>query len=301
MDPNNQNNQIPADPNLSPTGLPRDAHEIGRAGVPNNPNYQAPNTPISPQTVMGGAQTNQAPTTAPIKGNPNSTQNTLLISEIRDGVVIMNDGSFRSVLMLQSINFELMNPEEREAVEFAYQGFLNSLAFPIQIFVRSQKIDIGPYIQKLDKVRTEHDNMLLSMLMEDYINFMIGLSEQTNIMDKKFYLVIPYFPVVGTQKAVEASKGIFTGIFGRKEQLVVINETELSTAKTELRNRIQSVLAALLQCGIQGLPLDTQELIELYYDAYNPDTATRQQLRYFDDLTAPVVTKGDGYIEGGMQ
>jgi hypothetical protein len=228
------------------------------------------------------------------KSNPNSTQNALLIAEIRDGVVIMNDGSYRSVLMVKSINFDLMSPQEREAVESSYQGFLNSLYFPIQIFVRSQKVDIRPYIEKLDKIRSEHDNMLLALLMEDYIEFMATLAQQTNIMDKKFYVVIPYFPVIDAQKAVQASKGIMTSIFGKKEQKITINENELEIAKTELRNRIQACLNGLAQTGIQGIPLDTQELIELYYDVYNPDTATRQPLQNFNNLTAPVVTKGQG-------
>jgi hypothetical protein len=75
---------------------------------------------------------------------------------------------------------------------------------------------------------------------------------------------------------------------------VVIDESQLENAKTELRNRVQSVMQGLLQCGIQSLPLDTQELIELYYDTYNPDTATRQQLKNFDDLSVPIVTQGEG-------
>lgn len=228
------------------------------------------------------------------KSNPNSTQNTLLISEIRDGIVIMSDGSFRSVVMCKAINFDLMSPQEREAIEYSFQGFLNSLYFPVQIFLRSQKVDIRPYIEKLDKIRSEHDNMLLALLMEDYIAFMSDLATQTNIMDKKFYVVVPYFPVVDAQKAVQASRNFVTNIFGKKEEAVVINEADLETAKTELRNRVQAVLQSLMQCGIQGLPLDTQELIELYYDAYNPDTATRQQLKNFDDLTAPVIQKGTG-------
>lgn len=75
---------------------------------------------------------------------------------------------------------------------------------------------------------------------------------------------------------------------------VTINEAELEQAKTELRNRVQAVLGGLMQCSVQALPLDTQELIELYYDTYNPDTATRQQLKNFNDLNAPIVTKGQG-------
>jgi hypothetical protein len=233
----------------------------------------------------------------PARTNPNSTQNTLQIAEIRDGIVIMSDGSFRSVIMVKSINFDLMSLQEQEAVEYAYQGFLNSLYFPIQIFIRSQKVDLQPYIAKLDKIRTEHDNMLLAMLMEDYINYIDELSQQTNIMDKKFYVIIPYLPTTDVQKALSQSKDFLTGLralFSTKEQHVTINEPELEKAKTELRNRVQAVLGGLMQSGVQGLPLDTQELIELFYDTYNPDTATRQQLKNFNDLTADVVMKGVG-------
>lgn len=245
---------------------------------------------------QGPAQ--QDPNFAKGKTNPTSTQNMLQIAEIRDGIVIMNDGSFRSVVMLKSINFDLMSPQEREGVESGYQAFLNSLYFPIQIFVRSQKVDIRPYIEKLDKIRSEHDNMLLALMMEDYINYISDLSTQTNIMDKTFYIVIPFFAKADVQKAITQSKNFFgglTGIFGKKgQEHVVVNEKDLEDAKIELRNRVQAVLGGLMQCSVPGVPLDTQELIELYYDFYNPDTATRQQLKNFNDLTTPVVTKGQG-------
>ena len=265
------------------------------------PQFQAPPQPAAPAPVMTAPaqpQSASQPHAIPAKpGNPNSTQNTLQIAEIRDGIVIMSDGSYRSVVMVKSINFDLMSQQEQEAVEYSYQGFLNSLYFPIQIFVRSQKVDLQPYIEKLDKIRTEHDNMLLALLMEDYIGYIDALSQQTNIMDKKFYVVIPYFPIIDAQKALAQSKNFITGLgklFDRTENHVTINEAELEAAKTELRNRVQATLSGLLQSGIQGLPLDTQELIELYYDTYNPDTATRQQLKNFNDLTADVITKGDG-------
>jgi hypothetical protein len=280
MDPNT-NNQLP---NMQPgQGLPPQSYPAPPpiAGMPM-------------QQVTPGPQVTGQP---PIRTNQNSTQNTLQIAEIRDGIVIMNDGSFRSVIMVKSINFDLMSPQERDAVEYSYQGFLNSLYFPVQIFIRSEKVDIQPYLEKLDKIRSEHDNMLLAMLMEDYIGYIDALAQQTNIMDKRFYVVIPYFPEVNLKKAVESSKNFLSGlknILGEKEQHVVINEAALTKAKDELRNRVQAVLSGLLQCNIQGLPLDTQELIELYYDTYNPDTATRQQLKNFNDLTAPVVTKGQG-------
>lgn len=259
--------------------------------------------PLAPPAPIGGVVSMSPPppkTNEPkvkSKTSPNSTQNTLQIAEVRDGIVIMNDGSFRSIVMVKSINFDLMSPQEQEAVEYSYQGFLNSLYFQIQIFIRSRKVDLRPYIEKLNKIRSEHDNMLLALLMEDYVQYMSELSQQTNIMDKNFYIVIPFFPVVEVQKALTQNKNFLSGItklFDRAEQHVVINEADLEKAKTELRNRVQAVLSGLQQCGVQGLPLDTQELIELYYDSYNPDTATRQKLKNFSNLTADIVTKGNG-------
>ena len=281
MDPNT-NNQLPNIP--PPAAQPQVSSP-----------YPAP-PPIAGMTLPA-PPSGAKPAQPRLKTNKNSTQNTLQIAEIRDGIVIMSDGSFRSVIMVKSINFDLMSPQEREAVEYSYQGFLNSLYFPVQIFIRSQRVDLGPYIEKLDKIRSEHDNMLLAMLMEDYITYIDTLAQQTNIMDKKFYVVIPYFTEADLKKTLESSKTFLSGlknILGEKEKRVTINEAELTKAKDELRNRVQASLGGLLQCGIQGLPLDTQELIELYYDTYNPDTATRQQLKNFNDLAAPVVTKGQG-------
>ena len=301
MDPSTPtpNQQIPNQ--APPTGALQSAASAAPAPAP-----LIPGQSIAPITARGGANAPAPlnmpgpapgkPAAKPAK-HPNSTQNSLQIAEVRDGIVIMNDGSFRSVVMVKSINFDLMSAQEQEAVEYSYQGFLNSLYFPIQIFIRSQMVDLGPYIEKLDKIRSEHDNMLLVLLMEDYIGYIGDLSEQTNIMDKKFYVVIPFFPVIDTQKALTQSKNFLGGLGGllnRGDQHVVINEAELENAKTELRNRVQSVLSGLQQCGIQGLPLDTQELIELYYDTYNPDTATRQQLKDFGNMTADVITKGQG-------
>jgi hypothetical protein len=231
--------------------------------------------------------------------NPNSTQNALQISEIRDGIAIMNDGSFRAVIMCKSINFDLMSPQEREAVEFSYQGFLNSLYFPIQIFIRSQKVDLKPYLERLTKIKSQQDNMLLGLLMEDYVAFLTDISQQTNIMDKRFYVVIKYpDPDEKMRSAIKQSTGFFSGVVDlfspSKTPHVVIDEKVLENAKTELKNRVQAVLQGLNESGIKALPLDTQELIELYYDAYNPDTATRQQLKNFGDLATPVITRGEG-------
>jgi hypothetical protein len=267
-----------------------------------------PQSPNQPQYYGQGSGPPGSKTPSP-PSNPNSTQNTLQIAEIRDGLVIMNDGTFRSVLMAKSINFDLMSQSEQEAIEYSYQGFLNSLYFPVQIFIRSQKVDLQPYIERLDKIRTEHDNMLLALLMEDYIGYIDMLSQSTNIMDKKFYVVVPFASTPEQEKMLTSNKSFVTGVaglFSTKEMRVVINEGQLEKAKTELRNRVQAVMGGLMTCGVKSLPLDTEELIELYYDTYNPDTATRQHLKNFNDMTADIVTKGEGVaprsnLQGGLQ
>lgn len=285
-------------------GLPTQPYTPAQAQSVPATNYAQQQSPVTPQSTPvvsqgAGSEGNQGiPGVKPTVNNPNSTQNMLQIAEIRDGIVIMNDGSYRSVIMVNSINFDLMSRAEQEAVEYNYQSFLNSLYFPIQIFIRSQKVDMTPYVDKLDRIRAEHDNMLLSLLMDDYVGYIEALAQQTNIMDKKFYIIVPFFPHIDVQKSLSQSKNFVTGfaaLFGNREQRVVINEEDLHKAKDELRNRVQTILDGLQQCSIQSLPLDTQELIELFYDTYNPDTATRQQLKNFSSMMdADVVGKGQG-------
>ena len=228
------------------------------------------------------------------QGRDLTTQNSLPFAEVRDGIVIMNDGSFRAIVRAESINFDLMSSAEQESVEYSYQSFLNSLYFQTQIFIKSRKIDMRPYLERLSKIRTEMDNMLLGMLMEDYIYFISDLVEQTNIMSKEFYIIVPYYADESLQKTLEQTKSAFANLMNKdgKKGPVVINEQDLEKAKTELKNRVQNVVNGLLQVGINSAPLSTQELIQLLYNTYNPDTATRQTLGGdISNLQAPVISK----------
>jgi type IV secretory pathway VirB4 component len=259
---------------------------------------QVPGARVSPPGTVTPSQ--GTVTAAPPKTNPNSTQNSLLIAEIRDGIVIMQDGSYRAVLIAQSINFDLMSPQEREGVEFAYQGFLNSLYFPVQIVLRSRRIDLRNYMNKLDKRRSEQDNILIGLLMDDYIAYVQYLAESANIMDKQFYVVIPFYPPMREALVNKASK--LAGGVKKKSEVITISEDEFVKAKTEMKNRVQAALEAMNQMGVQAVPLNTQELIELYYQYYNPDTAEAQPLIDYRDLEGEMVTKGPapaGVVGGG--
>ena len=264
-------------------------------------NPQNPQPAQQPQTqAQATAQPQQAITQAQVQqpaqqkqDNPTSTQATSLISELRDGLVIMKDGSFRAVIACQSINFDLMSNEEREGVEYSYQNFLNSLDFTTQILIRSQRVDIGPYIDKLSNIRRNNDNMLLGVLMDDYINFIQLLSQEANIMDKAFFIVIPYYSSSDVEKAVQQTKSLFK-IFSKNNPTAItkINREVYQQAIDELDNRVNVVTSGLFQIGINSVRLNTKELAELYYNFNNPDTAVREPLVDFNKLATTYVKKG---------
>lgn len=231
--------------------------------------------------------------------HPNSTQNSLKFSELRDDMVIMGDGTFRAVLAAKSINFDLMSQREREGVELSYQDFLNALTYPIQIYIRSQSIDIGPYLDKLSQVRMHQDNMLLGVLMDDYINFISVLARDANIMDKSFFVVIPYETGEAADQLKDASnsnKNIFARMFSTDDtkMRVKIPADDYQKAKEEIDTRVSNVISALSMCGVKSVRLNTKELGELYYNIYNPDTALREPIGDFRKYTADVITKGEG-------
>ena len=237
---------------------------------------------------------NQKTPVSPNQDIPSSTQSTLLFSELRDNVVIMKDGSFRAVVACKSINFDLMSDMEREGVEYSYQNFLNSLKFTTQILIRSQRIDIGPYIEKLSEIRRNNDNMLLGVLMDDYINFIDILSQEANIMDKSFFIVIPYYTSADAEKALEQTKNFFKSFSRTKAPAITrIDRTTYDKALTELSNRVESVMSGLAQIGIHSVRLNTKQLAELYYNFNNPDTAVREPLVDFSKLATLYVRKGE--------
>ena len=194
---------------------------------------QTPPAPNPQPTANSNTQQGEASNVPSKKGV--TTQNSLLISEIRDGMVIMRDGSLRAVVMCQSINFDLMSPAEREAVEYAYQGFLNSLYFSVQIFIRSQRVNLDGYLEKLQQIHANQDNILLGLLMEDYIAYMRYLIDVANIMDKQFYVVVPYYPpLTSHQGLATGARKLSTLLKPHQNETIIINEVDFNKYKSEL-------------------------------------------------------------------
>ena len=264
----------------------------GAQMMPSQPGAGQPMPGQQPQAIGSGGMA--AAAKPPAKDNPGSTQATLLISELRDNVVIMKDGSFRAVVACKSINFDLMSDLEREGVEYSYQNFLNSLKFTTQILIRSQRVDIGPYLERLTEIRRNNDNMLLGVLMDDYINFIDILSQEANIMDKSFFIVVPYYTSAEVEKDLQQTKNFFKTFSKAKgPEVTKIDRVTYDKALTEITNRVDSVMSGLFQIGIHSVRLNTRELAELYYNFNNPDTAVREPLVDFSKLATIYVKKGE--------
>ena len=272
------------------------------------PYQPTPNQPVNPPANFGAPQPQMQPQVAQPQANqpaeqpkkptaPTSAQNSLLFSEMRENMIIMNDGSFRAVVQCQSINFDLMSLREREGVEYSYQNFLNSLYFPVQVLIRSRRVDIGPYLDRLVDIRRSQDNMLLNVLMDDYINFIDILAQEANIMDKSFYIIVPYYPGGDVAEIKKQAKGLFDSFFGgSKDQSVTkIDQVSYEKAKEEIKNRVDAVMSGLFQMGVKSGQLNTRQLGELFYNSYNPDTASREPIGGLDpnDLTSTYVRKGE--------
>jgi len=206
------------------------------------------------------------PTTAP------SVQDKIDIEDIKDGVVILKDKSIRAVLMCASINFALKSIEEQDALTFAFQGFLNSLDFPIQILVVSRKFDITEYINGLEQKQKEQENELLRILTSEYIDFIKGLTELTNIISESFYIVVPFAEIEAKDVGVVQKIGSAFGI-GKKS--TAEEKKTFEELKTQLWQRLSFVSAGLEGLSIKSVPLNSEELIELYYKLYNPEAKER--------------------------
>lgn len=206
------------------------------------------------------------------KTNSASIQKHIQIQEIKDDVIILKNKGIRAILMATSLNFALKSTEEQDAIIYKYQEFLNSIDFPVQIMVASRKFDIDPYIQSLREKQAGQENELLKIHALEYIDFIKGLTEVTNIMTESFYIVIPYSP------SVTENIGILKGLFNTRKKAET-KELEFKELKNNLWQRVEFVSTGLRGMGIKSAPLNTEELVELFYKLYNPNAKEEPELQ----------------------
>jgi type IV secretory pathway VirB4 component len=207
------------------------------------------------------------------------------IAEIKDGIVVLKNGTLRAVLMVSSINFDLKSTQEQEAIVANYQNFLNSLDFPIQIVISSRKLDISPYIAMLEEKEKEQPNELLRFQIAEYRNFVKQLVDTSNIMTKSFFIVIPF-------ALTEAKKQGFIDRLRtalNPKQVMLEKKMEFESYKSQLLQRVDHVMAGLAGTGIRMTLLSTEELIELYYNAYNPGVMENTEIINIEELNLSAV------------
>jgi type IV secretory pathway VirB4 component len=209
-----------------------------------------------------------------------STQRYVDVEEVRDGVILLKNGSLRTILLVSSLNFDLKSSEEQDAIIAQYQNFLNSLDFPVQVLIHSRRFNIEPYLQILKQKEAQQTNELLRLQISEYQHFIKNLTDVSDIMSKYFYVVVPFAPVedqhsglmqrlstmLNPKQAIKESRGIF------------------ETYKNQLWQRVDHITAGLSGTGVKVVPLNTEEIIELLYNSYNPSLFTMELTRNIHDI-----------------
>lgn len=198
-----------------------------------------------------------------------ATQDFVPIKEVRDGIIILKDGSLRALLMASSINLALKSNDEQQAIIAQFQNFLNSLEFTAQFFIESRQLDIRPYIGLLeDRYALELDD-LMKIQIREYIAFIKDFTERANIMTKNFFIVVPYDPSLmarggGAGAVVEAL------IPSGKSASASLTNEQFEQYRTQLEQRLSVVEQGLVRTGVRVVKLGTEEVIELFYKLFNP-------------------------------
>ncbi len=199
--------------------------------------------------------------------NSKATQEFVPIKEVRDGIVLLKDGSMRGVVLASSLNFSLKSEDERGAIIMQFQDFLNSLDFAVQICVQSRRLDIRPYLALLEERYKEQVNDLMKIQTQEYIEFIKKFTESTNIMTKSFFIIVSYDPAM-----INVKSGGLGGLFKKQSAAEELEKKRagFEENRTQLEQRVSVVEQGLSRCGIRVIRLGTEEVIELFYKIFNP-------------------------------
>lgn len=205
-----------------------------------------------------------------------STQQFVDIESIKNSVLVLKSGGLRKVLMVSGINFDLKSEEEQGIIIGAFQNFLNTLEFSIQFLVHSRKMNISNYLEKLKQRETQEENELLKNQISEYIEFVRSFVESNAVMAKTFFAVVPY-------DSVQISKvggNILSNVkFWQKNKDIETKDEDLEKKITQINQRTEQVINGLNQIGLRAVALNDEELIELFYNLYNPSDVEKKDIK----------------------
>jgi hypothetical protein len=205
------------------------------------------------------------------------SQRFLDVAEIRDNIVIMRDGTLRSILLVSSINFSLKSVDEQNAIVQAYMQFLNGLDYPIQVVIQSRRMNIDNYMRQLDESEKVLSSDLLKRQIRDYKDFVVQLVKLGDIMQKRFYVVVPLNPA--TDKGT-VQKGFAQRLAEIFSPTIVgkLTEERFQKLQFDLSLRVNQIIGGLASMSLNAVQLDTQSLIEMLYTVYNPELFETQRM-----------------------
>lgn len=212
-----------------------------------------------------------------------NTQDLVDIKEIHDGTVIMKNGGLRQIVMVSGVNFALKSETEQNLITGSYQNFLNGIDFPLQIVVHSRKVNIEKYLEGLARYSTEETSPLLQNQAEEYREFIRGFVQKNAIMEKTFLVIIPFYPVALPTK--ESVGGLLSSLpFAGPKKADKQAETKAREATDatfyenlqQLKQRVSQVVEGLFSMGLEAAILNDEQLIELFYNFYNPETVEKE-------------------------
>ncbi|XOB40198.1 MAG: hypothetical protein ACKKMR_02615 [Candidatus Nealsonbacteria bacterium] len=207
-----------------------------------------------------------------------ATQQFLELDQIKEGVIVLKNKALRGVIMVSSLNFALKSEDEQTAIIYQFQSFLNSLDFSLEIVVQSRRLNITGYLDKLKELEAKEENELLKLQIGEYEKFIEELIAGGAIMSKNFFVVVPFTLV--------ELPGITPRERGEKKEKLSLQEERFQRAKSQLWQRMEFVALGLRRCGLQCIPLNTPELIELFWSLYHPEEA---EVGYYPEIPPELV------------
>lgn len=208
------------------------------------------------------------------------TQKYLDVAEVKEDTIVLKSGAMRAVLAVSAINFDLKSTEEQQAIINQYQNFLNSVDFPLQILISSRKLNMQNYLDFLTVKEKGQSNELLRMQISEYKSFIDQLVSVSNIMEKNFYIIVPFSPIENKES------GFLSNISSliNPQKNILQHRENFETYRSQLLQRVDQVIAALSGIGLRIVVLKTEDLIELLFNSYNPEIFNSVELKNVSDL-----------------
>jgi len=206
------------------------------------------------------------------------TQKFVEVKEIRDGVIYLKNGKLRKILIVSGINFDLKSEDEQNLILNSFQDFLNGLDFSVQFFIHSRKINIDRYLELMKQRKEEEPNELLKVQIEEYIEFIKSFVEQNAIINKTFFVSVPYDPVIISETSAFDFLNIFKKSNTQKNQEQKNKELTDQKNLEQLNQRVDQVIDGLANIGLKAVPLDDEAIIELFYNLYNPALVEKKEI-----------------------